>query len=200
MATLLYIKASIFGDEGQSSQLAQRYVDRWQSAHQQGSVLLRDLEAEPVPHLTAERFRGFFARPEDRTTEQAAAVAESDALIEELMAADTVVLGLPMYNFTIPSPLKAYFDHVARSGVTFRYTESGAEGLVGDKPVFVFAARGGLYQGTALDTQTPLVRTYLGFLGMKNVQFVYAEGLAMGEEPAGRALEAARAEIDSLPV
>lgn len=200
MATLLHITTSIFGDEGQSSQLAQRYVDRWQTDHPNGRVLLRDLDADPVPHLTAERFRGFLARPEDRTPAQVAATREANALIDELMAADTVVLGLPMYNFSIPSGLKAYFDHVARSGVTFRYTESGPVGLVGDKPVFVFAARGGQYRDTELDTQTPLVRTFLGFLGMQNVRFVYAEGLALGEAPAGRALAAARAEIDALPV
>lgn len=200
MTTLLHIKSSIFGDEGQSSQLAQRYVDRWQAANPNGRVVVRDLAAEPVPHLTAERFQGFFARPEDRTPTQVAATREADALIAELMAADTVVLGLPMYNFSIPSGLKAYFDHVARAGTTFRYTKHGPEGLVGDKPVVVFAARGGRYQGTELDTQTPLLRTFLGFLGMTDVRFVYAEGLASGEEAAGRALEAARTEADALQV
>lgn len=200
MPTLLQIKTSIFGDAGQSSQLAERFVARWRKANPDGRVVVRDLATHPVPHLTAERFQGFFAKPEERTAEQAAAADEADELIDELMAANVVVLGLPMYNFSLPSTLKAYFDHVARAGTTFRYTENGPEGLIGDKPVHVFAARGGQYQGTELDTQTPLVRTFFGFLGMKDVRFVFAEGLAQGDGAADKALTGARTEIDALTV
>lgn len=200
MKTLLQIKASLFGEQGQSSQLAERFVARWREAHPDGRVLLRDLAANPVPHLTASRFQGFFADPEQRSAEQVEATRESDALIAELKQADVVVLGLPMYNFGLPSTLKAYFDHVARAGVSFRYTANGAEGLIGDKPVYVFATRGGSYQGTALDTQTPMVRTFLGFLGMTDVRFVYAEGLARSGDGPQQALQAAAREIDDISV
>lgn len=198
MATLLHIKTSIFGDAGQSAQLAERFVARWREAHPEGRVVVRDLAANPVPHLTATRFQGFFAKPEERTPEQVEATREADELIDELLAADIVVLGLPMYNFSLPSTLKAYFDHVARAGTTFRYTADGPQGLVGDKPVHVFAARGGQYDGTDMDTQTPLVRTFLGFLGMKDVRFVFAEGLARSGDVAEQALSAARAQIDAV--
>lgn len=197
MSTLLQIKASLFGDAGQSSQLAERFVTRWRQANPAGRVIVRDLAADPVPHLTAERFQGFFAKAEDRTPAQAQATREADELIAELMAADVLVLGLPMYNFSLPSTLKAYFDHVARVGVTFRYTANGPEGLIGDKPVHVFAARGGQYQGTDMDMQTPLVRTFLGFLGMKDVRFVFAEGLARSGGVAEEALSHARGQIDA---
>ncbi|MDH4324478.1 MAG: NAD(P)H-dependent oxidoreductase, partial [Betaproteobacteria bacterium] len=140
----------------------------------------------------AERFAAFLARPEARTPAQAAAVGYSDALIAELKAADTIVLGLPMYNFGLPSQLKAYFDHVARAGVTFKYTEQGAVGLLTGKRAYVFAARGGRYQDTPRDTQTAYVRDFLAFLGITQVGFVYAEGLAMGEAAKTQSLAAAR--------
>jgi FMN-dependent NADH-azoreductase len=200
MATLLQIKTSLFSDHGQSSQLAARYAERWQAAHPQGSVVTRDLARDPVPHLTAERFQAFIAQPDARTAEQAAHVAASDALIAELEAADTIVIGLPMYNFGLPSTLKAYFDHVGRAGRTFRYTEKGPVGLLKGKKAIVAATRGGLYAGTPLDTQTAYVRDFLRFIGIEDVEFVYAEGLAMGDEPKARALEKAHAAIHALPV
>jgi FMN-dependent NADH-azoreductase len=125
-------------------------------------------------------------------------VGYSDALIAELKAADTIVLGLPMYNFGLPSQLKAYFDHVARAGVTFKYTEKGAVGLLGGKKAYVFAARGGLYAGTLADTQTAYVRDFLAFLGITDVKFVYAEGLAIGEASKSRSLAAARDALRAL--
>jgi FMN-dependent NADH-azoreductase len=125
-------------------------------------------------------------------------VAYSDALIEELKSADTLVLGLPMYNFGIPSTLKAYFDHIARAGVTFRYTDKGAVGLLTGKRAVVFASRGGRYAGTPLDTQTGYVRDFLRFIGIEDVEFVYAEGLAMGEETKAAALAGARRELQRL--
>ncbi|MGH8309757.1 MAG: FMN-dependent NADH-azoreductase, partial [Steroidobacteraceae bacterium] len=152
----------------------------------------------PVPHLTAERFGAFLAKPGERDFAQQAVVAYSDALIDELRRADVVVLALPMYNFAIPSTLKAYFDHIARVGVTFRYTDTGPVGLLTGKQTYVFAARGGVYAGTPADTQTPYVRDFLAFLGMTNVEFVYAEGLAMGEAPRNAAFAAAAQQIAQL--
>ena len=169
----------------------------WRKANPRGKVVVRDLAAEPIPHLDAARFGAFLAKPEDRTAEQAAVIAHSDALIRELKGADVVVLGLPMYNFGIPSTLKAYFDHIARAGVTFRYTETGPVGLLTGKRVYVFTARGGIYAGTPNDTHTPYVRQFLGFLGMTDVEFIYAEGLNMSTESKAASLRRAHAEIDS---
>jgi FMN-dependent NADH-azoreductase len=199
MTTLLQIKASISHDQGLSSQLANNFVAAYRGSHPDAKVLVREVaSAEPVPHLNGERFGAFIAKPEERSDAQHAVVAYSDALIDELKRADIVVIGLPMYNFGVPSQLKAYFDHIARGGVTFKYTATGPVGLLTGKKVYVFAARGGLYAGSALDTQTGYVRDFLAFLGMRDVQFVYAEGLAVSPESREAGLAKAAAEIAAL--
>jgi FMN-dependent NADH-azoreductase len=199
MTTLLQIKASISHDQGLSSQLANNFVAAYRKSHPDAKVVVREVaSAEPVPHLNGERFGAFIAKPEARTDAQHAVVAYSDALIDELKRADIVVIGLPMYNFGVPSQLKAYFDHIARAGVTFKYTAAGPVGLLTGKKVYVFAARGGLYAGSPLDTQTGYVRDFLAFLGMRDVQFVYAEGLAVSPESREAGFAKAAAEIASL--
>lgn len=198
MKTLLQIQTSMFEGGGQSSQLAARFAAEWLEAHPDGEVVVRDIGRDPVPHLTAERFQALLAKPEARTPRQQAVAAFSDALIDELRRADVIVLGLPMYNFGLPSSLKAYFDHVARAGVTFRYTEAGPEGLIRGKKAYVFATRGGLYAGTAADTQTPYVRDILRFIGIEDLEFVYAEGLAMGDAPKEKALAGAHRAIERI--
>lgn len=198
MSTLLKINASLFSSQGQSSQLADSFVAARLAAHPDTRVISRDLAAEPVPHLDAARFLSFLAKPEERSAEQQAVVSFSDALIAEIREADEIVIGLPMYNFGIPSTLKAYFDHIARAGVTFRYTATGPEGLLGGKKVHVFAARGGLYAGTPKDSQTTYVRDFLGFIGITDVEFVYAEGLNMGEDSKSAALSAAHRQLEQL--
>jgi len=125
-------------------------------------------------------------------------VAESDALIAELKEAELVVIGLPMYNFGVPTQFKSWIDNIARAGVTFRYTETGPEGLIANKPVIVFAARGGLYANTPQDHQEPFVRQFFSFIGVNDVRFVYAEGVNMGDEAKAKALAHARSEIDTL--
>jgi len=198
MKTLLQINSSIFSDGGQSSQLAERFVAAWRAANPGANVTRRDLAGDPVPHLDAARFAAFITKPEDRTPEQRAAADYSDRLIAELKAADAVVLGLPMYNFGLPSTLKAYFDQLGRAGHTFKYTDKGSVGLLTGKKAYVFAARGGLYKGTALDTQTAYVRHFLGFIGITDVEFVYAEGLAISEASKTASLEQARRDVESL--
>jgi FMN-dependent NADH-azoreductase len=188
---LLQINTSLFSNDGQSSRLAADFVAARQAVDPDLEVVVRDLAREPIPHLTAERFQAFVARQEARTAAQRAIVAESDVLIEELKAADVVVLGLPMYNFGVPSQLKAYFDHVARAGVTFRYAEQGPVGLLTGKKAYVLATRGGSYAGTPRDLETGYVRQFLGFIGITDVEFVYAEGLAINE--ASRQASLARA-------
>ena len=199
MTTLLQINASINNDSGQSSRLANQFVAAFRASHPEASVVVRDVAAaEAVPHLTAERFGAFIAKPDQRTPAQHGVVAYSDALIEEIKGADVIVIGLPMYNFGVPSQLKAYFDHIARAGITFAYTEKGPVGRLTGKKVYVFAARGGQYVGTALDTQTSYVRDFLAFLGMSDVHFVYAEGLAISTESKEAGLARAAAEIARL--
>lgn len=198
MNTLLQLNTSLFSHEGQSSRLAEHFVQAWRAKNPDGRVSVRNLADEPVPHLDGVRFLSFLAKPETRTAEQQAVVDYSDALIEELRNARTIVLGLPMYNFGIPSTLKAYFDHIARAGVTFRYTADGPVGLLGGKKAYVFAARGGRYSGTTLDTQTAYVRDFLRFIGIDDVEFVYAEGLNMGEESKMAALAGARQQLERL--
>jgi FMN-dependent NADH-azoreductase len=198
MKTLLQINTSIFSDGGQSSRLADRFVAAWHEANPDGNVIARDLAKEPVPHIDAARFGAFLAKPAERTPEQQAVADYSDSLIDELERADVIVLGLPMYNFGVPSTLKAYFDHIARAGATFRYTETGPVGLLKGKKVYVFAARGGLYAGTPRDTQTQYVRHFLAFLGLDDVEFVYAEGLAVSESAREQGIARAHADIDRL--
>ena len=197
MKTLLKLNSSLFGEGGASSRLTEAFVSRWQAAHPGARVIERDLAKNPVPHLTAERFAAFGAKPGERTLTEQAAVELSDSLIDELRRADVIVIGLPMYNFGVPSTLKAYFDHVARARETFRYTANGPEGLLKEKKAYVFAARGGVYLGTPYDTEISWLRQILGFLGVTDVEIVYAEGLAT-EASRGGALEAATREIEHL--
>ena len=194
MKTILQLKTSILSDDGQSSRLANEFVAELGA----NEVIVRDLAREPVPHLDAERFGAFVSTPGSRTDRQKTILQFSDALIGELRRADTIVLGLPMYNFGLPSTLKAYFDHIARAGVTFRYTENGAVGLLTGKKAYVFAARGGYYAGTPRDTQTAYVREFLAFLGITDVEFVYAEGLAISEASRTASLAKARESLHNL--
>lgn len=199
MTTLLQINSSINNGNGQSSQLATQFVAAWLKRNPGTQLVKRDVAAgEAVPHLTAERFGAFITKPEERSAGQKAVVEYSDALINELKQADVIVLGLPMYNFGVPSQLKAYFDHIARAGVTFKYTDKGPVGLITGKKAYVLAARGGMYAGTPLDTQTNYVRDFLRFIGISDVEFVYAEGLAYGPEAKDNSLSKAAAEIERL--
>jgi FMN-dependent NADH-azoreductase len=197
MKNLLQINASINNGSGQSSQLAAQFVAAFQRHHKETKVVVRDVAAtEPVPHLDAQRFGAFISKPDERSAAQQAVVAYSDALIRELQQADVIVIGLPMYNFGVPSQLKAYFDHVARAGVTFKYTDKGPVGLLTGKRAYVFAARGGIYAGTPLDTQTGYVRDFLRFIGITDVNFVYAEGLAISAQSKEASLAKARTEAE----
>ena len=190
---VLQINSSIQGPAGQSTILAT------QLARELGDdIVVRDLVAEPIPHLTAERFAAFLAKPAERTAAQQVVVEESDALINELREAEVIVLGLPMYNYGVPSQLKAWFDHVARAGVTFRYTEKGPQGLITGKKVYVISTRGGLYAGTARDSETVHVREFLALLGLTDVEFIYAEGLAMGDTVREPALAQARERVTRI--
>ena len=198
MKELLHIDSSIFGSGGQPSQLGAYFLERWKAAHPDSNIVSRNLATDPVPHLDGNAVMAFMGDPDGLTEGQSEAVARSAALIGEIQQADVVVIGLPMYNFGVPSTLKAWIDHIARAGVTFRYTESGPEGLLKGKKVYVLAARGGIYQGTPADSQTPYLQSIFGLMGLDDVTFVYAEGLNMGDEAKAAAVEAARKQIEEL--
>jgi FMN-dependent NADH-azoreductase len=185
----LQLNTSLFGDGGQSTQLASEFLKGT-------NPVVRDLARNPVPHLDATRFQAFLAKPQERTPEQQAVVDYSDELINELRRADTIVIGLPMYNFGIPSTLKAYFDHIARTGETFKYTEKGSVGLLTGKKAYVFTARGGVYGDN--HQSEAYVREFLRFVGIEDVQFVYAEGLAISAASKEAGLAKARAAIGRL--
>ena len=189
--TTLQLNTSLFGPGGQSTTLANEFVTR-----HGGKVIVRDLAKNPVPHLDAARFGAFLAKPAERTREQQAVVDYSDGLIAELREADTIVIGLPMYNFSVPSTLRAYFDHVARMGVTFKYSDKGPVGLLTGKKAYVFVTRGGVYGDDHIHTK--YVRDFLGFIGITDVQFIYAEGLALSPESKDAALAKAREVIARL--
>lgn len=197
MKNILVIKASILGDSGNSNALLDAHVAALKSAHPEAKVVIRDVGGEGIPHLDGSRVAAFFTPQDQRSAEQQQVDDFSMALIDELKQADQVVLGLPMYNFGVPSQFKSWFDHVARAGVTFKYTETGPVGLLDDKPVTVIAARGGMYAGTANDTVTPFIKLIFGFVGIQSVSFIYAEGLNISDDEKAKAMAAARDALES---
>jgi FMN-dependent NADH-azoreductase len=202
MSNLLLITSSLFGDRSKSAQIAKEFVEAWQHAHPGTVVTARELTPASMPHLTFDTLGALMTPAEQRSAEQHASVAFGDQLIAELEAADTIVVAAPMYNFSISSTLKAWIDHVARAGRTFRYTASGAEGLLRGKKVFIVTGRGGLYSGDSpaklLDFQEPYLRGVLGFLGLGDVSFIHVEGLSVSAEAAERGLARARETIAAL--
>lgn len=196
MSKVLVLKSSILAGYSQSSQLADYYAEK--ATAKGDTVTVRDLAADPIPVLDGELVGAL--RPSDTplNSRQQEALALSDQLIEELQAHDVIVIAAPMYNFNISTQLKTYFDLVARAGVTFRYTENGPEGLIKGKRVLVISSRGGVHKDTPADLLTPYLKLFLGFLGMSDVNFVFAEGYGYGPEVAAKATTDAKAAIDSV--
>jgi FMN-dependent NADH-azoreductase len=197
---ILQINASARVEGANSTRLADAITARLQAAHPGAELVLRDLARAPHPVLDAAALGALFTPAEQRDAAQVARVSQDDALIAEVFAADAIVLGVPMYNFGVPVQLKTWIDAIARAGVTFRYTAEGPQGLVQGKKVYLALARGGLYRDTPADSQVPYLKSVLGFLGMTDLQFVYAEGLAMGPEALARAFADADAQIAELAV
>jgi len=195
---ILQINASARSQGSNSTRLADAISQRLLAANPGAKLELRDLASQPHPVLDEPSLGALFTPAEQRTPEQAARVALDDALIAQVQASDAIVLGVPMYNFGVPVQLKTWIDAIARAGVTFRYTANGPEGLLKGKKVYVALARGGLYRDTPADSQVPYLKSVLAFLGMTDVSFVYAEGLAMGADAAGQAFAQAEAEIAVL--
>jgi FMN-dependent NADH-azoreductase len=196
MSNILALTSSLAGAASISDPLVAEAIRQLQALHPGAQVVHRDLAHDPVPHLLPETFAG--VRAEAATPAEHAARTLSDQLIAEVRAADVIVIGAPMYNFSLPTTLRAWFDHVLRPRVTFTYTAAGPQGLVEDKPVIVIEARGGLYSegpAAAVDFQEPYLRHLLGFIGLTDVRFVRAEKIGYGAEARAAAVEAAIAAI-----
>jgi FMN-dependent NADH-azoreductase len=198
MSKVLVIKSSILATFSQSNQLADHFIEQWKQNHSGDEITVRDLAAQPIPVLDGELVGAL--RPADATLtpRQQVALTLSDELINELQSHDVIVFAVPMYNFNISTQLKNYFDLIARAGVTFRYSEQGPEGLVKNKRAFVLTTRGGIHKDTPSDLVTAYLRLFLGFIGITDVQFAFAEGIAYGPEVAGKAQDEAKEQINQF--
>ncbi|HDY7867411.1 TPA: FMN-dependent NADH-azoreductase [Vibrio vulnificus] len=193
MSRLLVLKSSILGDYSQSNKLVDEFINKFD----QQDVVVRDLAQQPLPILdfqvaTALRASG------DLSEAQQAIVDLSDQLIAEIKHTDTLIIAAPMYNFTVPTQLKNWIDSIARAGVTFTYTEQGPKGLIEGKKAVVVTTRGGIHKDAASDIITPYLKTVLGFVGITEVEFVYAEALNMGEDFASKGLASASEHLAAL--
>ncbi|EPY01700.1 FMN-dependent NADH-azoreductase [Magnetospirillum fulvum] len=200
---VLHIDSSPLADASVSRLLTKSIVTALTEAHPGLEVTHLDLVETPPPHLTGELIQVVkFRNLDTLNAAQREELARTDHLVDQFLAADVVVIGAPMYNFSLPTQLKAWIDRVSQAGRTFRYTETGPIGLAGGRKVIIASARGGLYAGTpyetALDHQEAYLRAILGFLGITDIAVIRAEGVAMGPEARAKALEAAEHEIRQL--
>ncbi|PVZ19491.1 MULTISPECIES: FMN-dependent NADH-azoreductase [unclassified Pseudomonas] len=194
---LLHIDSSILGDHSASRSLTHALVSAWQAAEPGIDVTYRDLAHSALGHFSAASLQAAGTPAEQRSAEQQQEAGLNSAALEEFLAADTVVIGAPMYNFTIPTQLKAWLDRVAVAGVTFRYTENGPQGLCGGKKVVIIATAGGKHAGQASGAaHVDYLKLMLGFLGITDIQVIHAEGLAMGDAQREQALAGAQAQIN----
>ncbi|OOF48375.1 FMN-dependent NADH-azoreductase [Rodentibacter trehalosifermentans] len=191
MSNVLVLKSSILADNSQSNKLLDYTVEKLQNNN---AIVIRDLAKNQLPHFDATA--AIAVRGEPKTEEEKQLLALSDELVSELKNADTLVIGAPMYNLSIPTQLKSYFDFIARPRVTFQYTANGPEGLLKDKKAIVLCAFGGLYDDENLVTQ--YMKAILGFIGITDVQFVYAKGIGFGPEAIEKAQQSAKAKINDI--
>ena len=198
MSNVLIIESSARQQDSFSRQLTRQFVSQWQAAHPTDQVTVRDLALNPVPHLDANLLGGWMKPEAQRSADEHASLQRSNELTDELLAADVLVLAAPMYNFAIPSTLKAWLDHVLRAGVTFKYTETGPQGLLVGKKAYVLTARGGLYAGSTSDHQEPYLRQVMAFIGIHDVTFIHAEGMNLGGDFQEKGLNQAKARLSAI--
>jgi len=199
MAKILNIISSPRGEASNSIKLASAIIDKLREKDPAAAVQVKDLTSKPFPHLEEVHLNAFFTPIEKHTEANKEAISHSDEAIKEIMDADILVIGAPMYNFGISSVLKSWFDHIARAGITFNYTANGPEGLLTGKKAYVAVTTGGIYSSgdaMAADFVTPYIKTMLGFVGITDVTFVRAEGFAM----AGVQDTALEVGIDSIAI
>ena len=198
MSNVLIIESSARQQDSFSRQLTRQFISQWQVARPADQVTVRDLALNPVPHLDANLLGGWMKPEAQRSADEQASLQRSDELTDEVLGADVLVLAAPMYNFAIPSTLKAWLDHVLRAGVTFKYTETGPQGLLTGKKAYVLTARGGLYAGSTSDHQEPYLRQVLAFIGIHDVTFIHAEGLNLGGDFQEKGLNQAKARLTAI--
>lgn len=201
MSKILNINSSVRNGDSISRKVTTEFVNKWKAKDENTVVVERDLAANPLPHIDGNTLGAFFTPAEQRTAEQAQIATLSETLVQELFDADVIVIGAPMYNFSITSGLKAWIDHVARAGVTFKYTDKGPVGLLTGKKVYIFTASGGVYSegpAQAMDFNATYLRTVLGFIGLTDVTIINSEGVAMGEEGVNKALAKTSNTINEL--
>lgn len=201
MTKILNINSSVRIGDSISRKVTTEFINKWKAREADAVVVERDLAAQPLPHIDGSTLGAFFTPAEQRTPEQAQIATLSETLVQELFDADVIVIGAPMYNFSITSGLKAWIDHVARAGVTFKYTDKGPVGLLTGKKVYIFTASGGVYsEGPAqvMDFNATYLRAVLGFIGLTDVTIINSEGVAMGAEGVNKALAKTSNTINEL--
>ena len=201
MSILLHIDSSARYAGSLTRQLSAAYAEQWQAKNPAGKIIRRDLASQTLPHITEAMIGAYFTPADKRSADQQAIIAESDKLVDELVAADTLVIGVPMYNFAPPSAFKAWVDHISRVGRTFSYGANGPTGLLTGKRAIVILSSGGVYsEGPAqpLDFNGTYIRSVLGFLGITDVELIVAEGVSMGEEKAKQTVSQAQEKISAV--
>ena len=198
MSNVLIIETSARQQDSFSRELTQQFISHWKTLHPADRLTTRDLAVSPVPHLDADLLGGWMKPEAQRNAAEQASLQRSNELTDELLAADVLVLAAPMYNFAIPSTLKAWLDHVLRAGVTFKYTDTGPQGLLTGKKAYVLTARGGLYAGSTTDHQEPYLRQVMAFIGIHDVAFIHAEGMNLGGDFQEKGLNQARSRISEI--
>jgi FMN-dependent NADH-azoreductase len=201
MTSILLVTSSPRGTASHSTRLATELVDKLSAFHPESAVVRRDLVRDELPHIGTHFATGIATPANQRSAKQEGAVVVSDAVVDEALAADTIVIAAGIINFSIPSTLKAWLDHLARSGRTFRYTENGPVGLIGNKKIYLVVASGGIYSegpDTPLDHAVPYLISVLSFMGMNDVDVVRIEGVAMGADAEREALSKAQNRLSEL--
>jgi len=194
MKKILLVLSSPRGTQSHSHQIAHRIIGDLKKRHAGAEVVVRDVSSEPLPYVGEAFVSGLFTTPEKRNPAEAKALAISDTLVDELIAADIVVLAVPMHNFGLPAALKSWIDHVVRAGRTFSYSAAGPAGLLTGKKAILVVSRGGVYSEgpmKAFDFQETYLRSVLGFIGVTDVQVVRVEGVAMGPDALTNAISSA---------
>ena len=198
MKNILRIDSSLFSEQGVSNALMDHLVDKLKDKYKSNQLVTRDLVENAIPHLDAGWIQALMTDEDTRTDEQKEKVSYSDGIIEEVEQADILVLALPMYNFSVPSVVKAWFDHLARAGRTFKYTNAGPKGLLTGKKTYLVTTRGGVHKNKETDTLIPFVLNFLKFVGLDDVEVIYAEGLNLGGDSRQKGIDEARNNIQSL--
>ncbi|MCP1512195.1 MULTISPECIES: FMN-dependent NADH-azoreductase [Pseudomonas] len=195
MSNVLIIESSARQQDSISRQLTRQFIGQWRAAHPADRISVRDVALNPVPHLDANLLGGWMKAAEQRNDDEQISLDRSNELTDELLAADVLVLAAPMYNFAIPSTLKAWLDHVLRAGVTFKYTPTGPQGLLTGKRAIVLTARGGIHTGASSDHQEPYLRQVMAFIGIHDVTFIHAEGVNLSGDFQEKGINHAKALI-----